>query len=335
MRRLAPLLPVLLAGCEGVQSMTGGQGRESQAFNDLFIFFLVVTGFVFLLVVGFLLAAILRRRGSRFDGVPDGQAVATREGALNKVLIGWAVFIGIGLAALTIASWLTDRRAVAAAADPLVDITVTARQWWWQVDYQGAEANQGFTTANEIHLPVGVPARITLKSNDVIHSFWIPNLAGKQDLIPGRENDIIVTPTSVGRYRGQCAEYCGLQHAHMAFDVIVESPEAFAAWRSAQVAPAPPPDNPLRQAGYNYVTTRECATCHAIGGTPASGRFGPDLTHVASRLTIGAGTYPVTRGHLYGWVADPQSAKPGNQMPAIGLSPDELHAIVAYLESLR
>jgi len=335
MRRAILLLPALLAGCNGIQTMTGGQGRESQGFNGLFTIFNAVAAIFFLLVLAFLAAAILRRRGSRADGMPDEKAVEPRDAALNTLLIVWVALVGLGLVGLTLASWLGDRSAVAAAANPRVDITVTGRQWWWQVDYGGAQANQGFTTANEIHLPVGVPARITLRSNDVIHSFWIPNLAGKQDLIPGRQNDITVTPTAIGRYRGQCAEYCGLQHAHMAFDVIVESPEDFARWRQAQLAPPRAPDNPLRQAGYNYVTTRECSSCHNISGTSASGRVGPDLTHVASRLSIGAGTYPMTRGHLYGWVADPQSAKPGNAMPVVGLDPNELHAVVAYLESLR
>jgi cytochrome c oxidase subunit 2 len=335
MRRLAPLLPLLLAGCNGVQSITGGQGAESTGFNSLFTIFNVVAGIAFVAVMVFLAAAILRRRGSRDDRIPEPDAVPSREGGLNKLFLVWVGFVAIGLAGLSVASWLGDRSAVAAAANPTIDITMTARQWWWQADYSGAEANQGFTTANELHLPVGVTARITLRSSDVIHSFWIPNLAGKQDMIPGRQNDIIITPTVEGVYRGQCAEFCGLQHAHMAFDVIVESPEAFARWRAAQLAPPATPDNPLRQAGYDFVTTRQCATCHNISGTPANGRLGPDLTHLASRRSIGAGTLPMTRGHLYGWVADPQGPKPGNQMPAIGLEPDQLHAVIAYLESLR
>jgi cytochrome c oxidase subunit 2 len=335
MRRLAAILPVCLAGCTGIQTMTGGQGSESASFNSLLIVFAIVTGLSFLLVLTFLAAAILRRRGSRADGIADAQAVASRDGALTRLFVFWLAFVALGLAGLSVASWLGDREAVAVSADRAVDVTVTGRQWWWQVDYGGIRPNQGFTTANELHLPVGVPARIKLRSGDVIHSFWIPNLAGKQDLIPGRENDILITPTAIGRYRGQCAEYCGLQHAHMAFDVIVETPEDFIRWRKAQLALAPAPDTPLRQAGFAYVTTRECATCHAIAGTPANGRLGPDLTHVASRLSIGAGTYPMTRGHLYGWVADPQSAKPGNQMPVVGLEPAELHAVVAYLESLK
>jgi cytochrome c oxidase subunit 2 len=335
MKRGPLLLPLLATGCNGVQSITGGQGAESAGFNGLFTIFNVVAAIAFLAVLVFLTVALLRRRGSREDGIADPDAVPSREGGLNKLFVGWLAFVALGLAGLSVASWLGDRSAAAASANPSVDITVTARQWWWQVDYSGAEANQGFTTANELHLPVGVPVRITLKSSDVIHSFWIPNLAGKQDMIPGRQNDIIITPTVEGIYRGQCAEFCGLQHAHMAFDVIVESPEAFARWRAAQLAPAAPPNNPLAQAGYDFVTTSQCATCHTISGTPANGRLGPDLTHLASRRSIGAGTLPMSRGHLYGWVADPQGPKPGNQMPSIGLEPNELHAVIAYLESLR
>jgi cytochrome c oxidase subunit 2 len=334
--RRALLLPLFLAGCaDGVQSISGGQGRESQLFNSLFTVFMIVCAIMFALVMAFLVAALLRRRGSRADHMPDERAVPSREGGLNKLLIAWVALISAGLAGLTLASWIGDRQAAAATANPTIDVTITARQWWWQVDYSGVAANQGFTTANELHLPVGVPVRITLKSNDVIHSFWVPNLAGKQDMIPGRQNDIIIVPTVVGRFRSQCAEFCGLQHAHMALDVVVEPREAFLAWRQAQLASPPGPATPLQQAGYNYVTTRECATCHNISGTPASGRFGPDLTHLASRLSIGAGTFPMTRGHLYGWITDPQSAKPGNQMPVIGLEPSEVHAIVAYLETLK
>lgn len=336
MRRLALLLSFAAAGCQnGIQSITGGQGKESALFNTLMTFFLVVCVLMFVLVMVGLLVAVLRRRGSRADGMPDEKMAASREGLLNKLLIGWVVLVGAGLGVLTLASWFSDREAAAATANPSIEITITARQWWWQVDYSGAEPNQGFTTANELHLPAGVPVHITLKSNDVIHSFWVPNLAGKQDMIPGRQNDIILVPMVEGQYRSQCAEFCGLQHAHMALDVTVESRGNFIAWRQAQIASPPLPATPLQQAGYQYVTTRECSSCHNISGTPASGRLGPDLTHFASRRSIGAGTFPMSRGHLYGWIADPQSAKPGNQMPVIGLEPNELHAIVAYLESLR
>lgn len=324
-----------LAACDGIQSMTGGDGFHGRQFNSLFTLFMVVTGLSLLLVIAFLAGAVLRRSGRKRDGTPEAEAKHPQP-RMNAVLVGWIAFIVIGLTILTLASFFADRDAAKAAAhpDPL-RITVTANQWWWDVQYEDALPSNIFRTANELHLPAGVPAKITLKSNDVIHSFWVPNLAGKQDLIPGRTVDIDLLPRNEGIYRGECAEFCGTQHAHMALDVTVESPAEFAAWRGRQQAPASPPPTRLATAGHAYFIARECAMCHNVTGTPASGRVGPDLTHFASRRSIAAGTYPMTRGHLYGWIADPQSAKPGNRMPTVGLSPDELHALAAYMESLK
>ena len=331
-RAIPPLVCLaLLAGCDGIQSMTGGDGFHGEKFNGLFTLFMVVTGISYLLVLGFLASAILRRRRARAEaehGEDDRR--------LGVALIGWIGFIVVGLTILTVASYFVDRGSAKAAAAPrALEIVVTANQWWWDVQYLDPIPSNTIRTANELHLPVGVPAHIRLKSNDVIHSFWVPNVAGKQDAIPGREVDIVLRPTKLGHYRGQCAEYCGIQHAHMALDVIVEPVEAFNAWRAASLRPARPPSTPLQQAGYNYVMNRECSACHAITGTPASGQIAPDLTHFASRRSIAAGTFPMTRGHLYAWVADPQGAKPGNNMPYVGLQPEELHAVVAYLESLE
>jgi cytochrome c oxidase subunit 2 len=177
--------------------------------------------------------------------------------------------------------------------------------------------------------------RIILHSNDVIHSFWVPSLAGKQDLIPGRENDVTITPRRIGLYRGQCAEFCGAQHAKMAFVVQVESYPDFIKWWDHQLQPAPAPAGRLALAGYNVVMRGQCSACHTIGGTPAGGTVGPDLTHFASRRSIAAGSLPMSTGNLYGWVEDPQSIKPGSHMPTIGLEPNELHAVVAYLETLK
>jgi cytochrome c oxidase subunit 2 len=222
-----------------------------------------------------------------------------------------------------------------AATNEKLSITVTANQWWWDITYNSADASKTLRTANELHLPVGIPVRIQLKSNDVIHSFWVPSLGGKQDLIPGRESDISITPRKVGIYRGQCAEFCGTQHAHMALVVDVESYDKFLKWWQQQLRPAMAPTTPRALAGYNYVTTHQCSSCHAISGTTAGSHFGPDLTHFASRRSIAAGTLPMNRGSLYGWVEDPQSAKPGSRMPTIGLEPNDLHAVVAYLETLK
>jgi cytochrome c oxidase subunit II len=324
MRRLPLLLaPTLLGGCGGIQSMAGADGRHGEIVFGLYHGFLVVTGVFYLLVIAFLTAALLRRR--REGG----------EAAMKGALLVWTGAISLGLVGLTIASWFADRGMAHASARPDLEIEIVAHQWWWDVRYKHPIASQTFRTANELHLPAGKRARIVLKSNDVIHSFWVPNLAGKQDLIPGRVSDIAVEPQREGRFRGQCAEFCGLQHAHMALDVTVESPAEFEAWRRRQILPAPVPATPEGIAGYAYFMDRECSACHMIVGTPAAGQVAPDLTHLASRRSIAAGTFPMSRGHLYAWLADPQRAKPGNHMPHIGLEPAELHALVAYLESLK
>jgi cytochrome c oxidase subunit 2 len=320
------ILPILSA-CDGVQSITGGDGVHAEQFNNLFTLFMIVCGIAYALVLAFLTGAIIRRRREPRD----------HERGLARTLTGWVAFIVVGLSLLTIASYVTDRDASAAAAgtDRRLQLAVTANQWWWDVEYEDPEPTDQIRTANEIHLAVGVPTHIKLESNDVIHSFWIPNLAGKQDIIPGRTNDILILPTKAGVYRGQCAEYCGAQHAHMSLDVIVHPRAEFYAWRKRQLVPPPAPSSPLTLAGYNYVTTRECSVCHNINGTPASGKVAPDLTHLASRRSIAAGTFPMTRGHLYAWIADPQGPKPGNKMPYVGLETNELHAVVAYLETLK
>jgi cytochrome c oxidase subunit 2 len=222
-----------------------------------------------------------------------------------------------------------------AAADPKISITITANQWWWDIQYNASDRSKIVRTENELHLPVGVPVRILLRSNDVIHSFWVPSLAGKEDLIPGRENEISITPRQTGIYRGQCAEFCGTQHAHMALVVNVDSYADFVRWWDHQAQPAATPATALARAGYAYVTSGTCAACHAVTGTPAKGSIGPDLTHLASRRSIAAGMLPMSEGNLYGWVANPQALKPSTQMPAVGLEPDQLHAVVAYLETLK
>jgi cytochrome c oxidase subunit 2 len=322
MKRLASAsVLVALSGCQGRQAMLGADGRDGASFANLWLIFLIVTVIFYLLVVIGLAWAILRRR-------EGGDPV------VRTALLVWVGVISLTLAGLSIASWLVDRNMNRAPYNGLT-IEITGHQWWWDVRYDSLNSQQILRTSNELHLPAGMPVRIILKSADVIHSFWIPVLSGKQDLIPGRINDIVITPEKIGLYRSQCAEYCGLQHAHMAFDVTVEPLGDFEKWWGQSLQPARSPVTPLEKAGYVYVTTRECSTCHSIVGTPASGQVAPDLTHIASRLSLGAGAYPMDLGHLAAWIADPQSAKPGNKMPMIGLEPDQLNAIVAYLESLK
>ena len=324
----------LLAGCNRYQTALGGDANDSANFISLFQIFLVVTAIAYALVIGFLLVALVRRRTEKTHAVESGTHHETNP-ALNPVLMGWAAFILVGLTGLAIASFFTDRSDAMPPRQPQLSLEVTGNQWWWDIIYQGPTPDLNLRTANEIHLPVGVPVRMKLESRDVIHSFWVPNLAGKQDLIPGRTNDIMFTPRRVGLYRGQCAEFCGAQHANMALVVQVESLADFKRWYQDQLSPARPPRTRMALAGYRYVTTQQCSSCHAITGTSAGGQVGPDLTHLASRRTIAAGALPMSKGNLYGWVADPQSQKPGTKMPTIPLKPDELHSIVAYLEGLK
>ena len=333
----AAVLPLLLGACtyQNYQSDFGGAGVEDRQFLTLFWIFLGVCIFMYALVMIFLLIGLLRRgRPGEANVVETGRHHRSHP-LMRTTLTGWAALIAIGLAALAIASFITDRSMAKAAGNEKLSVTLTGNQWWWDIVYNSSDASKTLRTANELHLPVGVPTRIILDSSDVIHSFWVPSLAGKQDLIPGRENDITVVPTKTGIFRGQCAEYCGAQHAHMSLVVVVESYPDFIKWWHHQLQPAPQPTTPLALAGYKYVTTGPCSACHNIGGTSASGLVAPDLTHLASRRSLAAGTMPMSKGNLYGWVEDPQSIKPGVKMPTIGLEPDQLHAVVAYLETLK
>ena len=333
----AVLAPLLLGACsyQHYQSDFGGAATDDRQFLTLFAIFLAVCAVMYVLVIGFLALTILRRRRAGDANVVETGRHHQSHPLMRTTLIGWAALIGLGLAALAIASFATDRSMAEAATGEKLSVTVTGNQWWWDIVYNSAEASKTLHTANELHLPLGVPTRILLDSNDVIHSFWVPSLGGKQDLIPGRENDITIVPSKTGIFRGQCAEYCGTQHAHMALVVVVDTYPDFLKWWQHQLQPAVAPANPQTLAGYKYVTSGPCSTCHNIGGTPASGTVGPDLTHLASRKSLAAGTMPMSKGNLYGWVADPQSLKPGNKMPTIGLEPDQLHAVVAYLETLK
>ena len=333
----AAVLPLLLDACQyqHYQSDFGGAAVEDRQFLTLFWIFLGVCAFMYALVIAFLAAGILRHRRATDANVVETGRHHQSHPLMRSTLIGWTALIGTGLAALAIASFFADRSMANAAAHEKLAINVNANQWWWDIEYVSADVSKGIRTANELHLPVGVPVRIRLHSNDVIHSFWVPSLAGKQDLIPGRDNDITIVPRKVGIFRGQCAEFCGAQHAHMALIVNVDSYPDFIKWWQHQLQPAPAPRTPLAQAGYNYVITAQCAVCHNIAGTPASGTVGPDLTHLASRRSIAAGTMPMSEGNLYGWIEDPQSIKPGVKMPTIGLEPQQLHAVVAYLETLK
>lgn len=281
---------------------------------------------VYILVIGTVLVAVRRRRA---DDPP------TSERSLTRSVVAATGLTIVVLFGLLVASVVSGRAVASLGASDALLVEITGNQWWWNVEYGNPDPSLRVTTANELHLPVGRQVQIQLKSNDVIHSFWVPNLHGKMDLIPGRQTTLWLQADEPGIYRGQCAEYCGLQHANMAFNIVAESPADFENWLAAQRQPAPPPATPEQRKGLELVERGPCAMCHSVQGTAAGGRTAPDLTHVATRSTIAAGTAPNTRGYLAGWIADPQHLKPGAKMPPTGLSASELQAVLAYLETLR
>ena len=316
----------LLAACNQVQSALAPVADESRAIERVWDLMLWICGPMYVLVLLALGYALWRNRGTGHGRASDR--------TLWFGLLGFTVLTAGLLTVLTAQSYVQDRRLHAPVVDP-VNVRITAKQWWWQVEYLDADPSKQFTTANELHLPVDRPARIELRTSDVIHSLWIPVLNGKEDLIPGHANMITMTPRKVGRYRGQCAEFCGLQHANMALDVRVDDPTAFAAWQVHQRMPGNTPTTRATMAGRNDFTATACAMCHAIGGTDAGGVVGPNLTHLASRSALAAGAMPLNRGTLETWIADPQRHKPGTNMPAVPLQPQQLSDITDYLMSLN
>jgi cytochrome c oxidase subunit 2 len=326
-RILAFLTLALAAGCERPQSALVPRGLQAQAIDRVWTIMVWTCSALYLAVLVALTWAIWRgARQISMDGV-------RRDDAIARMLLAWVVVIVGFLSWFVTVSYLQDRHLRGSTAD--LQIRVTAKQWWWQVDYLSPDPTQQFTTANEIHLPLDRATRIELQASDVIHSFWVPALSGKQDLVPGRSNSIWLTPRSAGRYRGQCAEFCGMQHAHMAFDVEVMDPAAFEAWRRAQLAPARTPVSASALSGQRVFERAACATCHTIRGTLAGGRTGPDLTHLASRKWLASGAVRLERQNLIAWIADPQHFKPGSRMPAVRLTPDEMLAVTDYLMGLQ
>jgi cytochrome c oxidase subunit 2 len=333
-RAAIAVVVVLLAGCSGRQNALDYASDQSRAIGDIWHLMLVVCGIMYLLMMGLLAWAIWHAR-RRLPGAPPATEAPAADGLLRKLLGSWTVLIVIGLFVLAGGSFFVDRK-LAQSQDPhALQVRITGSEWWWQVEYLDPDPLRTVVTANELHLPVGRATRIELRSNDVIHSFWVPNLNGKTDLIPGRSNFQTITPRRTGQWRGQCAEFCGLEHARMAMDVSVEDAAAFERWRAAQLATARPPQSERQRQGQHVFMTSTCASCHAIMGTDAAGRVGPDLTHLASRRTLAAGALPMQPGALAGWIEDPHAHKPGTNMPATKLPPDQLAALVDYLMSLR
>ena len=315
----AVLLVVAPAGCGGEQSTLAPESHASRSVATLWWVMLIGSTVVFAVVTMLVLVTLLKRRG-RLDRVDR------RTGGATAVLVSGAVVPTVVLIAFFVYV-LTSLSATAqpTAKSARLTIDVEGKQWFWAVRYP----QQGIRTANEIHIPVRTAVRVVATTHDVIHSFWVPRLNRKIDMIPGRRNSILLRADEAGIYRGQCAEYCGLQHANMAFYVVAESRAQFDRWvarerrRSTRAMP-----------GEKVFLSVGCSACHRIAGV-SHGTIGPDLSHVGSRLTIAAGTLPNSKGWLGGWILDPQHVKPGNKMPALPIRGDQLQALLDYLESLK
>jgi cytochrome c oxidase subunit 2 len=260
-------------------------------------------------------------------------AVPADHGGLAWIYVGVAV-TAVVLAGCALWTVLTIRATAMPARAADLTVEVTAAQWWWRARYRDAATSSPFIVANELHVPVGTPVRIQLASEDVIHSFWIPQLAGKMDAIPGQTNVLWLQADRPGVYRGQCGEYCGAEHARMAMVVVADTPQDYEAWRTRQLRLAPVARDSGVLAAGAAVFASHCGACHTVRGTEAGGLLGPDLTHLMSRRSIAAGILPNTPGNLAAWISDPQAIKPGARMPAPRLAPDELQAVLGYLRTL-
>ena len=328
MRRMSLMV---MAGVAPTPSVFAPVSTPAFAIRELAFLVLAIVTVIFLVVAGLTVYAIIRYRRRPGD---DGREPPQVYGS-TQIELAWTVvpFLIVIVLFLTTARYIFVLERHAAPPDAL-EVTVVGNQWWWEIRYPGL----GIVTANELHVPVSDAARptptfITLESADVIHSFWVPQLAGKMDVIPGQRNRTWVEPRTPGTYVGQCAEFCGVQHAGMLLTVTVHPKEDFARWVAAQQAVAA--DVPRVRAGRDVFMSVACISCHTVRGTPGNGLFGPDLTHLMSRATLGAGVAPNTPENLRAWVNDPASLKPGARMPAMKLSNDQLDKIVAYLATLR
>jgi cytochrome c oxidase subunit II len=329
--------PALLAG----MAYAGAPDQVTNIFNPLStpaesvhrvaLLTLAICAVIFVIVAGLLIYAIVRFRRRPGDDASEPPQIY----GSNQIELAWTVLpiLIVVVLILVTARTIADVENHPQPPDAL-KVTVVGRQWWWEIHYP----DLGIVTANELHVPVSEAGRrqltfLTLESADVAHSFWVPQLAGKTDLIPNRVNRMWIEPKQAGTYLGNCAEYCGTQHAKMRIRVIAHPPEEFARWAASQRRPAA--EDRLAAAGRERFFSLSCVNCHAIQGTSAKGTFGPDLTHLMSRETLGSGASPNTPEKLRAWVRDPQAIKEGCLMPDMQLSDKELDQIVAYLLTLK
>ncbi len=331
--RLSPLLAVLLAarhawadGPQATPDIFAPASTPAQSIVGLSIFTLAITGAIFVVVGGLLTFAIIRYRERSTDAASEPPQIY---GSV-QVELAWTVIPIL----IVVVLFLTTARIIFAIQDApepksALDVTVVGHQFWWEYRYP----KLGIVTANELHVPVGKATYLRLLSADVMHSFWVPQLAGKTDVVPNHPNETWIEPQHTGLYVGQCAQFCGVEHAKMLIRVYVDTPEQFAAWVHDQQQPAP--SDPEVAAGRRVFETNACTNCHRIAGTPARGTFGPDLTHLASRATLASGAVINNPQNLREWIKDPDHFKEGVLMPAMQLSDLQIDQLVAYLSTLH
>jgi cytochrome c oxidase subunit II len=324
---LLPLV-VLLAGCGSKQNALSPESHPAREISTLWWNMMIGCWLGFGVIVALLVAAYIRRGRAGIPFVRD----ADKGGTIVVLVLGIATPIVVIATLFFIAdiAIIGDTQAPAAATTKMT-IHVTGHQFFWAVRYPGTKA----VTANEIHIPVRTPINLEVGTADVIHSFWVPQLNRKIDTLPGQINRILLYADKPGRYRGDCAEFCGLQHAHMGMYVFAEPRAQFDAWLAREAKPAPKPSTPAARRGLAYFLSGPCSSCHTIRGTSAAGFTGPDLTHIASRLSLGAVTIHNDPTHLAEWIVDSQHFKPGNQMPELSIPRSQLSDLVAYLETLK
>jgi len=329
----------LLAAIPGFpsnQTSLNPAGPAAAHIEHTFALIFWITATVYFITLAVLMYFVWSRRWTlALAPIPQPTSDASDRLATRAVAAAVAVTVLL-LFVMLISSFVTSHRLGKMNDQQALTINVYGHQWWWEIQYPNeAEPYRMVTTANEIHVPIGTPIRIHGTSRDVIHSFWAPNIQGKRDLLPGYNTDVLMQVDKAGRWRGQCAEYCGMQHAHMSFYIVAEPQQDFDNWMSAQMQPSVVPGNIQAMHGQQVFLSHACVLCHTIRGTTAGSHVGPDLTHLASRSTIAAGMLPNTVGNLGGWILNAQALKPGSRMPPNQISGPDLQDLLAYLETLK
>jgi cytochrome c oxidase subunit II len=323
------LAALVFAGCgDNGQSTLDPHSHASREVSGLWWAMMAAAWVVLAGAVAFLVLAWVRRRRTGLPFFGEREEINARAVVLFGILIP---IVSVAILFVFANFEVSKATEAPAAGSTAMTVDVVGHQWFWEFRYPGSRA----VTANELHIPVGTRVNVVVRTADVIHSFWVPELNRKIDTIPGHPNRILLAADEPGTYRGQCAEFCGLQHAHMAFSVTAQSRADYDAWLAAQAAPAAKPATAAARTGEQVFMANACASCHTIRGTPARGLIGPDLTHVASRATLAGLTIPDDAEHLLAWISDPQSIKPGVKMPGLDLSGADFRAVASYVGGLR